>query len=72
MYEIKIDGDVITLKEKMVNARLVLEIIGEEPEDCELVSENNIVFKGAVDLSVHKKFKTVHPDFIPKCWLVVN
>lgn len=72
MYKIKIDSDTCYLKEKIADARSLLEAIGEEPNDCVLVSEDNVVFKGNVDLSINKTFKTAHPSFIPYYWQVVD
>ena len=36
MYRIKIDSDTCYLKEKIADARSLLEAIGEEPNDCVL------------------------------------
>lgn len=72
MYKITVDSDKITFKNKIVSATSILEQIGEEPNDCILVSTNNMVFKGNIDLSVYKKFVTVHPDYIGKDWKVVS
>lgn len=70
MYNIIIDNDSITVDTKIVSATDILECIGEEPNDCVLVSVDNVIFKGDVDLSIYDQFKTVHPDFIPSYWLV--
>jgi len=71
MYKIKIDEDEIKMKQKIVSVIEIMEIIGEEVTDCLLVSHDNIIFKSNVDISIHKKFKTVHPDFVMSYWQVV-
>ena len=72
MYKIKIDSDKLTLLNRIVSAKSLIELVGDEPLDCVLASDNNIVFYGDVDLSKYKKFKTIHPDFISKDWNVIN
>jgi len=71
MYNITVDDDELSVPNRIYPAISILELIGEEPNDCELVSLDNIVFKGNVDVSVHKNFKTLHFDFIDDDWKVI-
>ena len=71
MYNITIDEDELSIPSRVYPAISILELIGEEPNDCVLVSIDNIVFRGDVDLSLYTKFKTIHPDFIPDYWEVI-
>ena len=71
MYNITVDNDKLSVPDRVYPAISILELIGEEPNDCVLVSLDNIVFRGDVDLSLHAEFKTIHQDFIPDYWDVV-
>ena len=69
MYKIKIDSDDMTVQQKIITAKQLIELVGDEPNDCNLVSsESNIIFNGNVDLSRYRTFQTMHPDFIPSSW----
>ena len=70
MYNITVDDDELSIPDRVYPAISILELIGEEPNDCVLVSLNNLVFRGDVDLSLHTQFKTIHKDFIPDYWEV--
>ena len=71
MYNITVDDYKLSIPNTLYSATSILELIGEETNDCVLVSMDNIVFRGDVDLSLHTTFKTVHPDYIPDYWKVI-
>lgn len=65
MYFVKIDDDIIKVANRNISATELIELVGEEPTDCVLVSlKDNIIFRKNIDLEKYRNFKTVHPDFI--------
>lgn len=73
MYKIKIDNDIVKIEQKQWTAKELIELVGDEPSDCKLVSaEKKLIFNGVVDLEKYKKFQTWHPDHVPQSWRNVH